>query len=343
MNPGKRVTLKEIAKRARVATGTVSMVLNEDPRIAEATRMHVRQVMRALGYVYNRGAAQIRSKRSNIVGVSICNLNNPYFAEIAAAIEQSLDTAGKVLVLGNCRESVERQSRFLNTLREYNVEGVLLMPAIGTPKAVIAQLAEWRIPVVMVSRRVLGAKGDFVGVDNKQGTRMSTEYLIQLGHKRIAFVGVNRHTSTGRDRAEGYRTALMSTGLPVVPEMMVECDATRADGFKAITSLYKQRHRPTAIVCFNDLLAFGVMLGLRHLNCEPGRECAVTGFDDVDEASLWWPQLTTIAANADALGDAAGRLLRDRIAEPGRSIQRVTLEPRLIVRASCGPPPKSTN
>ena len=340
MKPRKRVTLKDIAQRAGVATGTVSMVLNESPLISEATRVHVSQVIRDIGYVYNRGAAQMRNKRTNIVGVSICDLLNPYFAQIAAEIEQSLDALGRVVFLCNCRESVDRQARFLNTLREYNVEGVLLMPAIGTPKSAIAQLTEWRIPVVMVSRRVIGTDADFVGNDNKLGTLLATRHLLELGHRRIAFVGYNGRTSTGRERTAGYQAALKAAGIALETSLVIECNASREEGFRAIIELYGRAQPPTAVVCFNDLLAFGVMLGLRHMGYEPGLDCSVTGFDDVDEAALWRPQLTTVAVDVDAIGRAAGRLLRARIEDPQRPIERIAIEPQLVVRASCGPVPR---
>jgi len=339
MQPRQRVTLKEIAERAGVATGTVSMVLNDSPLVADGTRAHVRRVIADLGYVYNRGAAQMRNRRTNIVGVSICNLTNPYFAEITAGIERSLETLGRVLFLGNCGESVERQSRFLSTLREYNVEGVLLMPAVGTPRKVVAQLREWRIPVVMVSRRVIGTECDFAGNDNRKGALLATEHLIRLGHERIAYVGFNRRTSTGRDRFAGFRAALRQAGSEVMPELVVECGATREQGFDAIARLYQLAAPPTAVVSFNDLIAFGVMLGLKHRDAVPGRDCSVIGFDDVSEAALWHPPLTTVAVDVDAIGRAAGRLLLGRIDHPDRPIEQVALEPTLVVRSSCGPVP----
>lgn len=339
MKPRKRVTLRDIAQRAGVATGTVSMVLNSSPLVADATRARVQRVITQLGYVYDRGAGQMRNKRTNIVGVSICNLANPYFAEITAGIERSLEALGLVLFLGNCAEIVERQSRFLATLREYNVEGVLLMPAIGTPKAAVARLREWRIPVVMVSRSVPGIEVDFAGNDDRQGAIIATRHLIELGHERIAFVGSRRQTSTGRNRTAGFSKAQSDAGHAIASDQIIECNASREDGFNAIIRLFKLKQPPTAVVCFNDLLAFGVMLGLRQLGVEPGRECSVIGFDDVNEAALWLPPLTTVAVDVDAIGRTAGRLVQARIADPGRPVERVALEPRLIVRASCGPAP----
>ena len=339
MAPHKRVTLRQIAQRAGVSTGTVSMVLNHSPLVADATREHVQRTIRDIGYVYDRSAAQLRKKRSDIVGVSICDLRNPYFAEVAAGIEACLDELGQVLFLCNSGESVARQTRFLATLREYNVAGVLLMPAVGTRKSDVEALLAWRVPVVMVSRHVRGVDADFAGNDNRLAAALATRHLVGLGHRRIAFVGANRRTTTGQDRIAGYARALREAGLPAAPELLVECEAFREAGFAAAGSLLRLAQPPTAAVCFNDLLAFGVMLGLRHLGLEPGRECSVVGIDDVAEAALWMPPLTTVAIDANGIGRAAGTVLLQRVAAPDAAVQRVVLAPRLVVRSSCGPAP----
>lgn len=335
-----RITLKDVARAAGVATGTVSMVLNDSPLVADATRAHVQQVMRELGYVYHRAAANLRNKRSSIVGVSICDLVNPYYADVTAGIQAALENLGRALVLGNCAESVERQLRFLETLREYSVEGLLVTPAIGTPKAHLQRVQQWRIPVVQVSRYVPGVGADYVGNDNRMATGLATKHLLSLGHKRLAYIGLNKATSTGRDRFAGFRAAVQALE-PAGPERVIECRPSRADGFKAVLTLFEAASPPTGIVCFNDDLAFGAMLGLRQLGLEPGRECSVVGIDDVAEAALWQPALTTVAIDREKLGQEAGRLLTARIAEPDRPVESVVLEPKLVVRQSSGEPPQS--
>ena len=337
----RRVTLKDIARHAGVATGTVSMVMNNSPLVADATREHVLRVIKQHGYVYHRAAGQLRKKRTNIVGVSLCDLLNPYFAEIAAGVAEVLEEHGRVLFLGSNGESVTRQERFLDTLREYDVEGVLLMPAVGTPRSVVHRLREWHVPVIMVSRYVPGVEADYVGIDNRSGIALATSHLLDHGHRRIAFVGLTRGTTTGRDRYAGYRHALTSANIPLAPELVIECKPTRQDGYRAVLALFELAKPPTGIVCFNDLLAFGVMLGLRHLGIEPGRGCSVVGADDVTEASLWVPPLTTMAIDSAALGRAAAQLLRERLDAPEAPARRVVGAPRLVVRASSGPAPLS--
>lgn len=339
--PPRRVTLKDIARAAGVAVGTVSMALAGNPRVADGTRGRVAGVARRLGYVYNRGAGQLRSRRSNIVGVSVCNLVNPYFAEVTAGIEETLDQHDRVVFLGNCAESVARQQRFLETLREYDPAGLLITPAIATPRAHVARIADWGIPVVQVTRHVAGADTDFVGSDNRRGFRLATEHLIALGHRRIGYLGYDRRFTSGRERYAGFTGAMAGHGLPVEARWVVACPATRAGGYEAALALYACRARPTALLCFNDVVAFGALLGLRHLGIEPGRDCSVVGADDVAEAALWDPPLTTVAVDFAQIGHAAGRLLAERIADPGRPTQRIVLEPVLVVRGTAGPPPRA--
>lgn len=337
----KRVSLKDVARVAGVSTGTVSMVLNDKPSVAAKTRAHVQQVIDQLGYVYDRSGAQLRTKRTGIVGVSICDLANPYFAEVTVGIEEALGELGLALVLGHSRESVTQQAKFLTTAREHNVEGLILMPAIGTTRSMVEEVLAWRIPLVLVSRYAQGAATDFAGLDNHAGSVLATEHLLALGHERIAFVGANARTSTGRERLRGYQTALRGAGQPLAADLVRECDASREDGFQAANDLLTRRDPPTAIVCFNDLVAFGVMLGLRKLGLEPGRDCSVVGADDVAEAALWQPGLSTVAVHSGLVGLAAGELFRKRLQAPDRPPERVLLKPELYVRGSSGPRMKS--
>jgi len=337
----KRVSLRDVARTAGVSTGTVSMVLNGKLSVAAKTRAHVQQIIGELGYIYDRSGAQLRTKRTGIVGVSICNLFNPYFAEVTVGIEEALGELGLALVLGHSRESVALQAKFLNTAREHNVEGLIVMPAIGTTRPMVEEMIGWRIPLVLVSRYAKGVATDYAGLDNLSGSVLATEHLLGLGHERIAFVGANARTSTGSERLRGYQTALRAAGKAISAELVRECEATREQGFLAAKDLMARRDPPTAMVCFDDLVAFGVMLGLRKLGLEPGRDCSVVGAGDVAEAALWQPGLTTVAVHSGLIGRAAGELFRKRLQSPDRPAERILLKPELVVRGSSGPRVKS--
>ena len=213
------------------------------------------------------------------------------------------------------------------------------MPAIGTRKATLLQMREWGIPVVLVSRYVAGVDSDYAGSDNRLGSILATQHLLSLGHERIAFIGANRRTSTGRDRTAGFHSALKKAGIPVAAEW-VECNASREGGFRAIVALFRRKRPPSAVVCFNDLLAFGVMLGLRHLGLEPGYDCSVVGAADVTEAALWQPPLDDCGGGCR--GDrprrraAVARAHRaSRKAGRARAAATQTRYPRLVRRDVC--------
>jgi LacI family transcriptional regulator len=160
--------------------------------------------------------------------------------------------------------------------------------------------------------------------------------LISLGHRRIAMIGGNDLTSTGWERRKGYTDALKAHRIAIDPDLMISATATRENGAEAIKALLKGRDPPTAAACYNDLVAFGVMLGLRQIGIEPGDDFAVAGCDDVSEAALWNPALTSLAISTAAMGEVAARMLLERIADRHAKRREIVLEPKLVVRASSG-------
>lgn len=336
--PGRKLTLRDLARHAGVSPATVSLVLRKSPLVAEATRERVLTSMRTLGYVYNRGAASLRTKRTHTVGVAINELINPYFAELTAAIERALNRIGYSVFLSNSAEDPVHQDHFIETMREYNADGLIICPAENTTVQSLNHLSQFRVPCVQISRFVEGANIDYAGSDHRRGTFLATEHLISLGHTRIAMIGGNERSSTGIERRQGFVAALEAHGVPFDPAMMVTCSHTREGGSRAIHDLLTRNDPPTAAACYNDLLAFGVMLGLRQLGREPGKDFAVIGCDDVSEAALWHPALTSLAIDTTAMGDAAVQLLLQRMVDPDAERREVVLEPKLVLRASSGAP-----
>ncbi|HLU04349.1 MAG TPA: LacI family DNA-binding transcriptional regulator [Advenella sp.] len=331
---GSRVTLLDIAAATGYSRATISLVMRNSPLVAEDTRKRVEQAAAELGYIYNRGAASLRSQKSHIVGVSITDLTNPYFAELTAAAEEGLLKVGRMALLSHNSESVEKQASFINTMREYNVDGLLLCPAINTPVAAIRSLNQLRIPFVFLSRYVKGVKADFVGNDNHKGLYLATSHLLSQGHRRVAMVCSNELTSTGRERLSGYIQALQDNGLAVDQNLIYEAAPTRKNGYLAIGNLLKMKSPPTAAVCFNDVSAFGVMLGLQHAGLQAGQDFAVFGHDNISEAGLWLPGLSSVGIEVSEMGRYAAEVLLERINHPDRPTQRVVLSPKLILRES---------
>ncbi len=330
-----RPTVKDIARHAGVSPATVSLVLRSSPLVAEATRAGVQSSIDTLGYVYHRAAANLRTRVTHTVGLVICEITNPFYAELAAGVDDTLDQAGWVAFVANTGESPERQARFIARMQEHRVDGVLLAPAEGTRPEAFDALIRGGLPVVQMLRRVNGGSADFVSADFYLGMTLAAEHLIRLGHKRIAFVGGARQVTPVRDRAKAFREILPRFGLPVGP--IVNCLPTREGGMSAIGELFgRQAHAPTAILCHNDLCALGIMLGLADRGLVPGRDVAVIGFDNIPEGAMSRPALSTVALGARAIGEEASRLLLRRIKSPGGAPESIILPPRLIIRSSCG-------
>jgi LacI family transcriptional regulator len=333
-----RVTLQIIADHLAVSTATVSLALRGSPLVAEATRQRVQQIAREMGYSYNRSAASLRTDRTNILGVGFHDITNPYFAELLAAIEETAAAHGRSILLGTYAESLERQERVLSTLKEYRPDGMIICAAGGSQADTFGHLIAAGVPMVQLSREIAGLELDFVGSDDRHGTILAMEHLIGLGHRRIAFLSQSEDISTGRNRYAGYCEVLARHGLPLDPAIVYPGYGTRENGLRGIQAVLDAADAPTAAVCFNDLTAFGAMLGLRHRGLEAGQDFSLIGCDDVHEAALWYPALTTIKNFQSEMGRKSAEFLLKRIADPSAPTRRLTLKPELVIRATTTPP-----
>lgn len=334
--PG-RVTLLQIAQDLGVSTATVSLALRASPLVAEATREKVQQRARSLGYVYNRSAASLRTARTNMIAVGVNDVVNPYFGEILAAIEETLAGSGHTVLLGTYSDDPGKQDRVLATLKEYRPDGMILCPANGSTADALTTIAAAGIPVVQITREIDGVGLDVVASDDGVATRLALDHLHDLGHRRIAVVGGNDTMSTGRNRRITYRAWLAERRLPFDPALMVTGLGTRDTGFAGIQALLDLAVPPTAAICMNDLIAFGVMMGLRQRGREAGRDFSVVGADDVREAAMWAPGLTTVSTHPSEQGRRACERVLVRTVNPTLPAARIILPPTLVVRGSTGP------
>jgi LacI family transcriptional regulator len=330
--------LQIIADHLIVSTATVSLALRGSPLVAETTRIKVQQIAREMGYSYNRSAASLRTDRTNILGVGFHDITNPYFAELLAAIEETAAAHGRSILLGTYAENLERQDRVLSTLKEYRPDGMILCAAGGSTAETFGHLIAAGLPLVQLSRELPGLDLDFVGSDDRHGTLLAMEHLIGLGHRRIAFLGESELISTSSNRYSGYREALARNGLPLDPSIVYSASGTRENGLRGIQAVLDAHDPPTAAVCFNDLTAFGAMLGLRHRGREAGADFSIVGCDDVQEAAQWYPALTTIKNFQEEMGRKSAEFLIARIADPDAPTRRLLLTPELVVRSTTAPP-----
>ena len=331
---GIKITLSTIADDLGVSTATVSLALRDSPLVAEATREKVRQRAKEIGYVYDRRAASLRTQRSDIVGVIVRDIINPFFAEILRSIEAELGTNRQTFLLCNHGDDIALQEDFISTLMQFGADGVIMSPSVGTSHEDISKIEQNGLPVTLVARTVEGASVPaFLGND-EAGFFMVTQYLIEQGHRDIALVGGTRLTSTGRARRAGFAKAYQEAGLTVPQRDDIETPYDRTAGFEAVERIMAQGPAPTAIACCSDTVALGVMHGLRNRGLEPGVDISVTGYDDIGEASISAPHLTSVADGHDEMGHLAACALFAKISGKNTDNGAVYIEPQLKIRNS---------
>ncbi|MED3691254.1 LacI family DNA-binding transcriptional regulator [Peribacillus butanolivorans] len=329
-----RVTLQQVAKHAGVSTSTASLIVRNNPRISEATRKKVLKSMRELGYVYDRIAANLRSQSSDTVGIIITDISNTFFSEFLIGVHDALEEVGYTVLLGTTFDSVTKQDQLLSTMLEHRVGGLILCPVSESTQETINRLNEIDTPFVLAVRELPEVNSDYVGINYPEGARIAVNHLIEKGHKRIAFLGGIRESSTWIERMEGYREALSKAGLEVDESLMIDSAPTREGGLESVFKVLNNPDPPTAIFCFSDLIAFGVMQGLRMKGLIPGQDIDIVGFDNVPVAEIYHPPLTTVSSFPQRMGKEAANLLHQKMVNIDHEQQRIILNPELIIRES---------
>ena len=339
----RKITLSDIAAGCDVSRATVSLVLRGSPLVNKHTRARVEEELRRQGYVYNRTAANLRRRTSSSIALVLNDLANPFFAEFAAGVDAAVGDAGFVTLLGCTSESTAREQAVLGSLIEHGPAGIILSPAEGSDAQQVLAAMGAQTPLLLFNRELGGnlpeyAHWDLLMLDNQRGTRLATEHLIAQGHRHIAFFGGHRDSSSCRQRHAGYIEAMQAAGLRIEPRWQVECAPTRLDAAGRTAALFANAPAPTAAVCYNDGVALGLMLGLNQRGLQPGRDFALTGFDDIAEASASTPPLTTLNAAPRERGRQAAELLLLRLREPAASNRRTIAPVQLVIRESSCPP-----
>ena len=266
----RRITVTDLARAAGVSRSTVSLVLRNSPLVKRETGRRVEDAIDRLGYVYNRNAANLRRRTSDMVAMVINDLTNPFFAELAVGLEEALQAAGYVSLMANTDEDPARQRRVMETMREHGAAGFILCPAMGTDTGQAAAMADWNVPVIQVMRRLPGARLGAVVPDNVLGARMAAERLLALGHRRIAFLGGGDGNVVTAERVAGYRLALDAAGIAEDTALTVPAPLNRGGGVEALRTVLALDRPPTAALCFSDVVAFGVLDALAGSGSDSG-------------------------------------------------------------------------
>lgn len=333
MNSPKKANVYDVAAHAGVSKSTVSLVLTNSPKVSDKSKAKVLAAIKELGYVYNRDAAALRSKQSKLVALVINDLTNPYAAQLAVGLEQYIHKLGLVPMLVNTGEDFDRQDKIVTTLKEYNVATFIMCPAPGTTSEWLNLLVEQGFPVINIMREIPFANVPTVLPDNRKGTRIATEHLLQQGLTEIAFIGGTDSISDYHERLAGYQDAMFSASISPPAYYQVQAETNRQGGRDAVTQLLNNAPTIQAIVCFSDVIAFGAIEKIRIHGKVPGKDIKIVGFDDLADSGLMSPALSSIHISADEIGKQTCKILKDTLAG-NISNQRTLVDVNLIIRES---------
>ena len=339
-----KVTRDDVAKLAGTSTAVVSYVINNGPRpVAPATRERVLAAIKQLGYRPDRVAQAMASRRTDLIGLVLPDARQPFFAELAHAVEQAAAERGKIVLIGNSDYLDEREVHYLRAFLGMRVAGLILVSQ-GPSERAAEEIAAWDARVVLLHRRPEAIDDVAVMIDDIGGARAVTRHLLDHGHEYVACLGgpagIPNIGDPVTDHVEGWRQAMEEAGRSTEGRLF-SSPFNRYDTYAVALRLLSGPDRPPAIVCATDDQAIGVLRAARELGIEVPRDLAVAGFDDVKEAALTDPPLTTVASDREAMARAAVDLVLDDPArgKGGAGQERIRQFPaRLVIRRSCGCP-----
>lgn len=326
--------LEDVARRAGVSTASVSRVLADKPHVSSTVRRRVLAAVAELNFQPSRLARSLRSQRSQVLGLIISDIQNPFFTALVRAIEDIAYQHRYTLILCNTDEDPEKEALYIDLMIAEKVAGVVISPTRETDVS-CQRLADANIPAVAIDRRTQQMAIDTVVVDNIGATMELINHLIDDGHQQIGAVLGTPIATTGYERFEGYRQALLRRNLPLLPELVRTGIPDRATGYRLTEELLALPTPPTAIFTGNNLLTLGALKAIHERNLQIPADIALVAFDEMDWMFVMKPALTVVAQPVYAMGRTAAELLLARLADPTRPPQQVVLAPTVQIRQSC--------
>jgi LacI family transcriptional regulator len=335
-------TIRDIARRAGVSVATVSRVVNGLPGVSNGTKEKVLKVTHELQYRPNAVARSLVTRRSYILGVFFLDpvnsdLRHPFFQDVLAGFKQRVGHEGYDLLVFNNSRPGEAGLSFAQRCWEQQVDGVLV---VGVPRINpdLHELATSGIPCMGVDCELVGPKAGHISSDNIGGAARAVEHLIRLGHRRIAMINGSGFTKVSQDRLIGYRQALRAAGLPYQPGWVLEGDFTQAAGYDCMQQLLKGPELPKAVFSAADMMAIGAIEACQAAGLRVPEDVSVVGFDDINLASVFRPQLTTVRQQSVLMGRMAAEALVSMIGSDDFTPPVTTVPVELVVRETTAPP-----
>lgn len=327
--------MKQIAERAQVSIGTVSHVVNGTAPVREKLRKRVLEVIAHLGYQPSQLARGLRRDTTNMLGMVIPDITNPFFPAVVRGVEDVAFNKSYRVVLCNTDNDPAKEKAYIDELRSYRPAGLLIIPA--SERSMSSELGysiPQGIPLIFLDRRPLDWKGDAVMVANEEGAFQATQYLLKMGHTRMAMLSGPSHVTNAVERMAGFRRALAKNNVKITPEYVQETRFDRDSGYRSALRLLNMLPRPTAIFAANDMVALGALLAVREMGLRCPKDVSIIGFDDQDLCIFTDPALSSVHQSGYQMGATAARLLLERISGKKARPQQIVLPTELRIRNS---------
>lgn len=335
--------MKDIAKMAGVSLGTVSHVLNNTVAVREPARQRVLNAVHAIGYQPSQLARALRRDRTNMIGMIIPDITNPFFPAVVRGAEDVAFANGYRLILCNTDNDHSKELVHLNELRTYLPAGLIVIPSNFSD--LTAQAESYRragTGVVCIDRLPKNWSGDSVTANNEAGAYNATRFLIKMGHTQLAAITGPLHLTNARERLSGFKRATREAKLHLAPEYIQETTFDKRGGYSKTLVLLRLIPRPTAILAGNDMIALGALVGIHELGLRCPQDISVMGFDDLDLAEMTNPALSSVSQSGYQLGTTAATLLLERLGGDKGPAKHLVLDTSLKLRDSVAGPPHAS-
>ncbi|MDR3494734.1 MAG: LacI family DNA-binding transcriptional regulator [Ancalomicrobiaceae bacterium] len=331
-------TIRDVARLAGVSTATVSAVINDTAFVSPPLRERVLAAVRELAYTPSQAARSLKHGKSQLIALVVSDLANPFFARVVWAAEAAVAAWGYSLVVYNSDEKPENERRIMARVRELSCDGVVVVPVGPATYRTQRDFDGKALPMVLFGRSVEDKRADTVTIDNVAAGRLVTNYLIDLGHRRIGTITGPLHLTTGRGRYDGMLQAMQARGLTPAPEYVRSGEFREEVAYSVAREILERPDRPTALYIANGVMALGVMRVLADLGLECPRDISIASTDTISGIGGLQPRLTRTEHPIIEMTNEALRLLVDRI-DRGNDVQprNVVFQPTLILGESCGP------
>jgi LacI family transcriptional regulator len=323
-------TMMEVAHRARVSIATVSGVLNGSRNVTPKLRRRVLKAVEDLDYTVNNLARSLHSRSTQLIGMLVPDISDPFHANVVRVVEDVLKTAGYSLLLGNLRDRPEEQTRYLQVLRAHQVDGILIYMVPGC-EGEIRKLVAAKKPVVLLGRAPESFEADLVAIDHVTGSRMAVGHLLGRGHHHIGIIPGPGGQPFSRGRVEGWRQALESAGIGTTDSYVRFAEYTIDGGASAASMLLDQDEPPTALLAGNFHLVVGTLRALRQRRISRG-QVELMSSHDAEVFDEFTPPISSVEQPSHEMGTRATELLLRQIRQPGCPVQHILLQPRLRIR-----------